>query len=184
MSLPPQKSTSGFTLIELLISMTILGILFGLGIPSYRSFQANQELEQVKETLKSDLRFAQSQASAGVKNCGAGTLIGWYVRPDIFISLSGPGGYVYFIRSRCGSSSVTYKTVRLPQGMSMIISPATVTDTLFQPNNQNVVFVANAATVAPPPPPITSLASEITITLAKAGRSKIIYVRQTGDIYE
>src|SRR5438552_16993434 len=75
---------AGFTLIEVLVSIGIIGVLLGLTIPSYTAFKTNQELTQAAQTLKSNLRFAQSQALAGVKpsDCTTDTtmtLVGWYL---------------------------------------------------------------------------------------------------------
>ncbi len=76
------SSKFGFTLIELLVSISIIGIVFGLGIAAYTRFNRRQILFQAAQDLKSNLRLAQDKAMAGEKGteCGdAFTLQGWYV---------------------------------------------------------------------------------------------------------
>lgn len=55
-------SRRGFTLIEMLISMIILAIIIGIGIPSYVSFRDAQRMEAVGQTLISDLQLARTEA--------------------------------------------------------------------------------------------------------------------------
>lgn len=60
----------GFTLIDLLVTMSIMGILFGLGVAKYNEFNRRQILDQAAQGVKSNLRLAQSKASAGEKPPG------------------------------------------------------------------------------------------------------------------
>lgn len=60
---PPAKN--GFTLIEMLVAITIMLLLFGIGIVSYLRFDSRQQLIQAGEELKSSLRIAQARARAG-----------------------------------------------------------------------------------------------------------------------
>lgn len=160
----------GFTLIELALVMAIIGILAGLGIPSYGTFKKNQELEQTAATLESNLRFAQNQAAAGVKpaGCGSNELVGWYVKVqttkyDIFV--------------RCGLSATLNKSITFPVG---ITSSASLTaDIVFQPVNRDVVFVSNAQTA---PLPLVSQANELIVGLTNGARITGITLRRTGDI--
>lgn len=173
MTLPAKN---GFTLLEIIITISITSILFVLAIPSYRGFQANQELIQAKDNLKSDLRFAQSQALAGIKapSCGAATkLVGWYIRRIAVNS--------YGIYARCVGQSSLIKQVNLPTGTTVSI-PGNI-HILFRPTDvgtQDVLF-GNAEVDPPIPAPGVS---EATMTLTKGSASKIIRVRATGDIYE
>jgi type IV fimbrial biogenesis protein FimT len=52
----------GFTLVELLITITIAAILLAIGIPSFKSFTANQQVKNATFDLSSMLRFARSEA--------------------------------------------------------------------------------------------------------------------------
>jgi len=62
-----KKPVRGFTLVELLVVMSIIGVLFGIGIAQYMNFNRRQILDQATQELKNNLRFAQSKALAGEK---------------------------------------------------------------------------------------------------------------------
>ncbi|MFI3119231.1 MAG: GspH/FimT family pseudopilin [Methylococcaceae bacterium] len=57
-----RSSVTGFTQIELLISVSILGILAALVVPSFRSLLERNEIIAVAEALSADLRWARSEA--------------------------------------------------------------------------------------------------------------------------
>lgn len=69
----------GFTLIELLISLTIIGILTGIGIVSYNDFNQRQTLKATALTLENNLRQAQNKAVAGGKPVSCSCLSGYQV---------------------------------------------------------------------------------------------------------
>lgn len=69
---------NGFTLIELLVAVSIIGIIFGIGVAKYQEFNRRQILFQAAEELKSNLRLAQDKALAGEKDC-TGDLEGYRV---------------------------------------------------------------------------------------------------------
>jgi Tfp pilus assembly protein FimT len=62
-----KKNCPGFTLIELLLIFSITALLFSLGIAQYSRFNRRQILNKAKEELISNLRLAQSKASAAEK---------------------------------------------------------------------------------------------------------------------
>ena len=53
------KDKRGVTLSELLVLIAILGILALIGIPAYRSYQPNLQLNRAVRNLIGDLRYAQ-----------------------------------------------------------------------------------------------------------------------------
>ena len=79
------KKYSAFTLIELLVVVSIIGILFGVGIAAYNQFNRTQIVVQTAKQIKTYLRLAQSKALTGEKDtaCGSGPgsvpLEGWYI---------------------------------------------------------------------------------------------------------
>ena len=94
-----KKPCLGFTLIELLITLSVIGILFGIGVARYQAFNRNQLLNKATQDLKAYLRLAQDKALSGEKDCDSdmcggddgvcGTndpnerrLDGWYVEFD------------------------------------------------------------------------------------------------------
>jgi type IV fimbrial biogenesis protein FimT len=52
----------GFTLIEMLVTLTVLAILMGVGVPSFRSFVAGQKVKTVSYDLMTALMQARSEA--------------------------------------------------------------------------------------------------------------------------
>ncbi|HSI53572.1 MAG: GspH/FimT family pseudopilin [Ramlibacter sp.] len=52
----------GFTLIELMVTLTILGIMMGVGIPSFRNFIAAQRVKSAAYDMTAALIFARSEA--------------------------------------------------------------------------------------------------------------------------
>jgi prepilin-type N-terminal cleavage/methylation domain-containing protein len=67
-----KKTCPGFTLIELLVVISIIGILFSLGMSQYMQFNRQQMLTQSTQELKNNLRYTQSKAMAGEKPEGCG----------------------------------------------------------------------------------------------------------------
>lgn len=52
----------GFSLIEMLLSVTIIGVLVGLSLPVYRSFQSSNDLDLTTQSVAEMLRRAQIYA--------------------------------------------------------------------------------------------------------------------------
>ncbi len=55
-------SYHGFTLLELLITLSVLSILMGVGVSSYRSLFADNQLKGAAESVYSVLNYARSEA--------------------------------------------------------------------------------------------------------------------------
>lgn len=62
--LPPAPALSlrGFTIIEMMITVLILGIVLGFGIPSFRESIATQRVKTASKTLFSAIQLARSEA--------------------------------------------------------------------------------------------------------------------------
>lgn len=56
------SSLRGFTLIELMTSLLVLGILFLLGLPTYRQWIINSRIRTASESIQNGLRLARSEA--------------------------------------------------------------------------------------------------------------------------
>lgn len=52
----------GFTLIELMVTITVLAVLLGIGIPSFRSMIENNRIAAASNDLVSALQLARSEA--------------------------------------------------------------------------------------------------------------------------
>lgn len=57
-----QQQGNGFTFTEVLVVIGILGIIAGLGIPFYQSFQVTSDLNNTTQEIIQTLRRAQSKA--------------------------------------------------------------------------------------------------------------------------
>jgi prepilin-type N-terminal cleavage/methylation domain-containing protein len=119
----------GFTLIELLISISIMVVLMGFTFLRYNSFNDQQRVKQTAETLKTNLRTAQTNAESGNKPIGCTTdttLFGGY---QVTFNTSS-----YEIVPLCGSDgTVPYDAEKvvfpLPSGVT--ISPAPIPATFI-----------------------------------------------------
>lgn len=56
------KKQSGFTLIELMVTISILAILLGIGVPSFRAMIEGNRIRTVTNDLVIALQFARSEA--------------------------------------------------------------------------------------------------------------------------
>lgn len=57
-----KKQCQGFTVIELLISVTIIGVLFSIAVPSFKSLLNNAQLTDLSSSLHTSLMHARSHA--------------------------------------------------------------------------------------------------------------------------
>ena len=134
-----KKKHAGFTLIEILATVTIIGILFTMGIVSYINFNRKQMVSQSAKNIVNALRQVQSNATRGVKDpliCGstaasALTLEAWY-----FTMTSNS----YTIYGLCSGSSTRFfeQTVTLPASSPLSyslnpVSPTTAGPIKFYP---------------------------------------------------
>lgn len=87
------KKTSGYTLLELLITLTLVGAVFAIGIPSMNTFIQNDRLVTQINTLVGHLAYARSEAvkrsqqvavcaSDDAATCSGGWADGWVVYID------------------------------------------------------------------------------------------------------
>ena len=53
---------SGFTLMELIITILVMTILLGIGVPSYLKFKEDNLLQGAAQSLHADIQFARSEA--------------------------------------------------------------------------------------------------------------------------
>lgn len=102
----------GYTLIELLVSMTIIAIVFTIGLVSFRDFSRRQALAGILKSVKADLRLAQQFALTGQKpaDCDSSNSLSGY-------SFKITGDYSYDLVANCmngaASNDVVIKSVDL-----------------------------------------------------------------------
>lgn len=54
---------SGVTLIEIMISIVIMGMLLGMGVPSYQSWMQNSQIRTAAESVLNGLQLARAEAA-------------------------------------------------------------------------------------------------------------------------
>ena len=79
-----RRRVRGFTLIELVTTITVIGVLATLALPSFRAFVANQRIRNVSFDLMAALTLARSEAvtrnrSVDLKRTGTSWGGGWTV---------------------------------------------------------------------------------------------------------
>ena len=122
----------GFTLVEMIVALSVITLIFGLGLTTYQNFFKRQIVEQVALSLISDLQLEKDKALSGEKPSGwcdgAGeTLLGW--RLDLTTS-----GYSVLPACSSGVDGAVFKSVTFPAGISAA-SPAQI---LFKVLGQGV----------------------------------------------
>lgn len=146
---------TAFTLIELLVVISVIAILFTIGMAAYNEFNRSQMLSQSAKSLKNDLRMAQSKALSGEKptDC-TGTLEGYQV---VFTNNS------YTLNALC-PNAVLMKSTNLPQNVTLTFSP---------PPNDKILFKVLTRGVESPQ----------TLTLSAFTKTQIITISASGEIY-
>lgn len=146
---------SGFTLIELLVVISIIGILFTVGLATYNEFNRRQVLNGAVKTLRNDLRLAQSKSLSGERPSGcSGVLDGYQV------SFTATG---YQLSAMC-TPPIVVGNYSLPTNVSLI----PVSAILFKSLAQGV----------------SGFSGSVTITLTAFSRNQSVVVTETGNIYE
>lgn len=59
---PGRSRVRGLTLIELIFTLALLGILFGLAIPTFTTWIRNSQIRSVADALQNGIRTAQSES--------------------------------------------------------------------------------------------------------------------------
>lgn len=121
MSKPAPKNTEhAYTLIEILVSLTIIGLIFGVGYISFREFARRQALVGAARSLRGNLRLAQGQALAGKKPIGCTVLDGY--------RFSAVSEGVYSIMASCsnGDFSIGKDSVSFPGEVAMSPVPGNI----------------------------------------------------------
>jgi len=157
-----RKSCSGFTVVELLIILSLIALLFALGVSQYNRFNRSQALVKAKGELVSNLRLAQSKAMTAEKpaGCGENELEGHRLE---FINNH---SYKLVAVCNCVDCPEVKATINFP---SSVIKQSGPDGIFFKVLNRGVEFIG------PQPPLVLSLvgSSETqTINLTTAGEIK------------
>lgn len=107
-----RRLTKGFTLIELMVTIAVLGILVGLGLPSYRDYVRRGQLPEAVTALadyrvKMEQYFQDNRAYSTNGNCGNGASWAGFSPADkkhFTFSCSTSGTYQTYTLTATGSS--------------------------------------------------------------------------------
>lgn len=83
-----RHAAHGLTLVELLVSLTVLSILLGIGIPAFTQFIDGQRLANATTQLQTALMFARTEALKGhvpvmLDNGDGNWATGWRIYKDL-----------------------------------------------------------------------------------------------------
>jgi Tfp pilus assembly protein PilE len=155
----PLFSNLGFSLLELLLILSLIALLFSLGIAQYNRFSRSQSLVKAKDELISNLRLTQSKAMIAEKplECGEKELEGH--------SLEFINDYSYRIVAVCNCVDCpeVKAAVNFPSGVVKQSGPDEI---FFKVLSRGVEFIGSQ------PPLILSLVNSSetqTINLTTAG---------------
>jgi len=142
---------SGFTLIELLVTLSIIGILSVLALPSFSEFVGGQRVKTASFEVFSSLTYARSEAikrnaEVAVTSASGGWQNGWTVavvngstlnQQTAFtgLTIAGPAGSITYNGSGRLKASVTPFTISSSTGTS--VSPRCISiDLSGRPNSK------------------------------------------------
>ncbi len=117
----PQKlrmSSSGFTLIELMVTIAVLAIIVSIAAPNISTQLANQRVKSTASTLENALKEAKAESIIR--------------RQNVMVTYSSTLNTIV-LTGRNSTVIATYN-VNSQSTVSRVITPATVTQVVFQPN--------------------------------------------------
>ena len=139
-----QIPDSGYTLIEILVSLTIIGLLFGIGYVNFRDFSRRQAIAGAAKKIQGDLNLTQQLALSGQKpddiNCNPPNLLSGYN-----FKIIPPSEYVIEANCTGSSTAVIYKNVALSS--DIIISSDSLTTISFKVLGQGTNIVQGGSVV-------------------------------------
>ena len=59
---PSRQSSRGFTVLELVVTVTLLGLLLALALPSFAAWSRNARARTTADALQTGMRLAQAEA--------------------------------------------------------------------------------------------------------------------------
>jgi type IV fimbrial biogenesis protein FimT len=110
------RSETGMTLIEVLIGFAIVGVLLGLGVPSFSAWLQNMQVRNAAETIFNGLQLARANAVQRNKSVTftlTGPDSGWSVTID---SPSASTGELAMIQSRSAAEGTLNARVGVTPG--------------------------------------------------------------------
>jgi len=157
---------AGYSLIEILIALTILSLIFWVGLAGYRQFASRQELISLARQVKGDIRLAQELALAGQKSGSCTVLNGFYFR------VQPPN--VYTVEIFCDDNVIGVIRTGLLSGTTI----SSLSPDLDPPNTIFFKTLGQGTNIPAPGVPETTF----TLTQRGTGNSAVITVTAGGEI--
>lgn len=139
------KYQEGFTVVEFLVVFTITAVIIAIALPSLNTYNTNQILKSTALELKTNLRQAQNNAMAGVKDCAIGgnesstALLGWYVRFDVIDKTYTIAHHCYYNGTELTDTEYSLRTYQL-KGVNQLTTSLSEAVILFKPVARGVSF--------------------------------------------
>lgn len=115
----PRRIPYGFTLIEMLVTLTVLGVLMGVAVPSFRTFVAGQKVKTASHDLMTALVIARSEA---IKR-----------NANVTVAPYTAGSWVSGWTVKAAPSAITVHQQQELTGVTITKGPA---DVVYQPNGR------------------------------------------------
>ena len=116
----PHRPARGFTLIELMVTVTIVGVMLGIGIPSFRDFIATQAVKSAATEMATAMLLARSEAIKRNSDVTVAPLsgttwtTGWTVKVGTTLLLTKEAPANVSISSTTATTSITFKSTGRP----------------------------------------------------------------------
>lgn len=161
------KNYHGYTLVEILVSISIIGILFGVTFVSFRDFSRRQALTGVVKQIQGDIRLAQQMALSGEKPKELGCLTNNL--EGVYFGMTCNPTCLYRIRAVCGNdpTQVSYPIIKeatLPNGITMDIASISVNPIVFKVLGQGTNIPEGESVTIPLIQAVSGSTTTITVT--------------------
>jgi type IV fimbrial biogenesis protein FimT len=149
----------GFTLLELMVGLTIVGMMFLAGLPSFTTFLRNAEIRSTSESISNGLRIARSEATR--------------LNRPVSFTLAGGGSPNWAINI---FNPVTGFLLQPPLQSYSRFEVGKSAQALASPNNALAVTFNGLGRIISPSPIVTPNLQQIDITSVIAGEARTLRV--------
>lgn len=127
---PPSRPASGLTFVELMITLTILGVLVAIAVPSMREFMAKQRIRAISKEVATDLKYLRTQATQRRRaveisfgsNAGATCYVLYGYNSNAFCDCARTDGLRPCGDPAAADANIEYKTVTIPRSTGIELS--------------------------------------------------------------
>lgn len=109
-----KENKRGFTLVEIVLSLAVIALIAGFGVPVYQEYQTRNDLDISASTIAQSLRRAQTLAQAGSGDAPWGL----YVQSDMITLFQGES---YVLRDSNFDETFSVPGVIAPTGIHEVV---------------------------------------------------------------